>query len=135
MNCSAVRNGISISLAVGVLVGLHLAYVRATLVISARAVAKIRGIWSEGCRVVQTQFIANNHFEDALGISEQLLHDEHDLIHKAVGWALREIGKRDQEIEEKFLRKHHMEMPRTMLRYAIEKFTDNKRKFYLAREL
>ena len=92
-------------------------------------------LWEKRIAVLSTfRFIANSDFEDAIAIAVLLLHDKHDLIHKAVGWALREIGKRNQIAEEQFLRKYFMEMPRTMLRYAIEKFDENKREFYLSKK-
>jgi len=94
--------------------------------------AKSKSLWERRISIIATyKFIKENQFNDTLKISEILLNDEHDLIHKAVGWMLREVGKRDQRIEEKFLKKYYKIMPRTMLRYSIERFNKNKRKFYL----
>ena len=96
--------------------------------------ARSDNLWERRIAVLSTfTFIKNNDFKDTLKISKVLLLDDHDLIHKAVGWMLREIGKRDQEIEERFLKKHYTQMPRTMLRYAIEKLNERKRKFYLGK--
>ena len=93
-------------------------------------------LWERRISIISTfHFIKNNEFVDSLKISKILLHDEEDLIHKAVGWMLREIGKRDIEAEERFLRKYYNGMPRTMLRYAIEKFPEEKRKRYLKGEV
>jgi 3-methyladenine DNA glycosylase AlkD len=91
-------------------------------------------LWERRISIIATSnFIKNNKFEDSLRISELLLEDKHDLIHRAVGWMLREIGKRNQETEEKFLKRYYKKMPRTMLRYAIERFDENKRKLYLGK--
>jgi len=96
--------------------------------------AKSNHLWGKRIAILSTfEFIKRNQFEDTLKISEILLKDKYDLIHKAVGWGLREVGKRDQQTEEEFLKKFYKEMPRTMLRYAIEKFDENKRKYYLSK--
>lgn len=94
--------------------------------------AKSENIWERRIAVLATfRFIKENLLDDSLEIAEMLLQDEHDLIHKAVGWMLREVGKRDLKKEIKFLDRHHQKMPRTMLRYAIEKFPQKLRVLYL----
>ena len=96
---------------------------------------KSKSLWERRIAVLATfTFIRKMDFKDALNICESLLVDEHDLIHKAVGWMLREIGKRNQKLLEEFLNEFSLQMPRTMLRYSIEKLEPEKRKYYLNRK-
>jgi 3-methyladenine DNA glycosylase AlkD len=89
-------------------------------------------LWDRRIAILATfHFIKKGVFEDSLNIIRAVLGDKHDLIHKAAGWMLREIGKRDFETEEEFLRLNYKKMPRTMLRYAIEKFPEELRQDYL----
>jgi len=94
--------------------------------------ARSNALWERRISIVATgAFIWKNDFKDSIKISEILLKDNHDLIHKAVGWMLREVGKRNVKVLEDFLKKHYKEMPRTMLRYSIEKFSEKRRKEFL----
>jgi 3-methyladenine DNA glycosylase AlkD len=94
---------------------------------------KSKTIWDRRIAIVATQaLIRANDIKDTLELARILLHDEHDLIHKAAGWMLREVGKKSLPALTKFLDHHAKVMPRTMLRYAIEKLPKNKRSYYLS---
>jgi 3-methyladenine DNA glycosylase AlkD len=91
-----------------------------------------KNLWQKRISIISTfTFIKSHKYNDTFKIAEILMNDNHDLIHKAVGWMLREVGKRSLKDEEKFLKKYRGKMPRTMLRYAIEKFPEGKRLEYL----
>jgi 3-methyladenine DNA glycosylase AlkD len=92
-------------------------------------------LWEQRIAIITTmEFIKHGQFEDTLQMAVILLTHSHDLIHKAVGWALREVGKKDRQTLETFLERYCTQMPRTMLRYAIEHFDEPKRKAYLSRK-
>jgi 3-methyladenine DNA glycosylase AlkD len=96
------------------------------------ALAESDRLWERRIAVMATfHFIRKRQFDETLTVSKQLIGDNEDLIHKAVGWMLREIGKRDLGVEKAFLKVHYQKMPRTMLRYAIEKFPEPERNKYL----
>ncbi|HEY3112419.1 MAG TPA: DNA alkylation repair protein [Gemmatimonadaceae bacterium] len=95
--------------------------------------ARSNNIWERRIAIVSTfYFIKRNEFRPTISIATILLGDSHDLIHKAVGWMLREVGKRDRKTLDTFLKKHYRKMPRTMLRYAIERHPETIRRRYLA---
>ena len=101
-----------------------------------RALAASPLLWERRIAVLATFcYIKEGDFSESLLIAGLLLRDPEDLIHKAVGWMLREIGKRDQAAEEEFLKCHYMDMPRTMLRYAVERFPTGLRRRYLKGEI
>jgi len=94
--------------------------------------AKSKSLWERRISVISTSyFIRQNDFKDTLKIAEILLPDKHDLIHKAVGWMLREVGKKNERVLCKFLDKNLTKMSRTALRYSIERFPEESRQYYL----
>jgi 3-methyladenine DNA glycosylase AlkD len=100
------------------------------------SLAETDHLWRQRVAMISSMYwIKRGQFDDALALAEKLLHHEHDLIHKAVGWMLREIGNKDFEVEIGFLRKYYTTMPRTALRYAIEKFDSELRQRLLKGEL
>ncbi len=97
-----------------------------------RDLAVSASLWERRIAMLATwHFIRQGDFTDCFAVSTLLLKDKHDLIHKAVGWMLREVGKKDAAAEERFLQQHYRQMPRTMLRYAIERMPEARRKDYL----
>jgi 3-methyladenine DNA glycosylase AlkD len=89
-------------------------------------------LWKKRVAILATfAFIKNNEFKDTIKLAEKYLKEEHDLLHKATGWMLRELGKKDEKALKKFLDENYNKMPRTILRYAIEKFDEKERKYYL----
>jgi 3-methyladenine DNA glycosylase AlkD len=100
-----------------------------------RTLVKSKSLWERRISIVSTQhFIRHGDLDETLTISQKLLHDKEDLIHKATGWMLREVGKKNRSVLEGFLDQHATAMPRTMLRYAIEHFSPEQRREYLQRE-
>lgn len=94
--------------------------------------SRSENLWERRISIIATyHFIKRDQYNDTLTIAKQLLNDKEDLIHKAVGWMLREVGKRDRKAQEHFLLNHYRTMPRTMLRYAIERFEVQERKQYM----
>ena len=93
---------------------------------------KSKNLWEKRIAIISTfAFIKKDQFGDTLEISELLLGDSHDLMHKAVGWMLREVGKKNKDVLRSFLGKNYKQMPRTMLRYSIERFDEKERKKWL----
>lgn len=128
-NTEYINNWDLVDISAGKIVGAYLFnYDRKPLYL----LTKSDDLWERRIGIMSTSyFITKNDFTDTLKIAEMLLEDTEDLIHKAAGWMLREIGKRDIKTEESFLKRHYHKMPRTMLRYAIEKFPEEKRQRYL----
>lgn len=100
-----------------------------------KKLAKSKNLWDRRISMIATlAFISKNQFMQALVIAQILVKDKHDLIQKAVGWMLREIGKKNQKVEEDFLAKHYKQISRTTLRYAIERFNPQKKTFYMSKK-
>jgi 3-methyladenine DNA glycosylase AlkD len=128
-NTDHINNWDLVDLSAEHIVGAHLDPARLAVL---ERLAQSDSLWERRIAVLSTfGWIKQGRYEPALHIAGILVTDPHDLIHKAVGWMLREVGKRDLKREEAFLRRHYRTMPRTMLRYAIEKFPERRRQQYL----
>ena len=98
------------------------------------SLVKSKNLWERRISILSTfTLLRDKEYEDVLNVSEMLLDDKHDLIHKAVGWMLRELGKRDKKVEVEFLEKYYKIMPRTMLRYSLEKFSPKEKEFFMSK--
>lgn len=128
-NCKHINNWDLVDISAPLIVGDYLLHKSKKILYN---FARSTHLWKKRIAIISTlTFIRNNKFGDTFHLAEILLEDTHDLIHKAVGWMLREVGKRDQKKEEKFLRKYYKHMSRTTLRYAIERFPKKLRRSYL----
>ncbi len=127
-NLKQVNNWNLVDSSAHLIIGAHLLNQDKTILLT---LAKSEIMWHRRIAIVTTwHFIRNNNLEWTFRIAKILLNDQHDLIHKAVGWMLREAGKKDQNQLIKFLNQYITQMPRTMLRYSIEKFPEDQRKGY-----
>jgi len=129
-NTARINNWDLVDASAGNIVGKHL---EASDIALLERLARSKSLWERRIAIVSTfHFIKHNEFRPTLEIATLLLGDSEDLIHKATGWMLREVGKRDRTALDRFLKKHYKRMPRTMLRYAIERHPERVRKQYLA---
>lgn len=129
-NTRRINNWDLVDASAGSIVGGHLDSREISLL---EKLARSQDLWERRIAIVATfHFIKRGELAPTLRIAQMLLKDSHDLIHKAVGWMLREVGKRDRKVLDGFLAKHYRDMPRTMLRYAIERHPESIRKRYLA---
>ena len=130
-NTRFINNWDLVDLSVEYIIGTHLLHRDRTLLYQWAASDLL---WEQRMSIVSTwQFIRNGQFDDTIAIAEILRNHPHDLIQKAVGWMLREVGKRDKQPLIDFLDKYYKTLPRTLLRYAIEKFTPEERSHYMSK--
>ena len=132
-NTNYINNWDLVDLSADKIVGAYLLNKNSTILFK---LARSKNLWERRIAIISTwQFIKNDKFDLTIKLSRPLLKDEHDLMHKAVGWMLREVGKRDKKTLINFLHRYHTQMPRTALRYAIERFSETERRAWLTTKL